>query len=690
MSHPSRTPAPLAAVLLGALLAACGAAPTAPERSAAGPAGVTLTRLGDTAAVSGAPGAALSLVSETRWLHDLPVLDAEALAAGHVRASAPGVAKVRSAGGEPLTVRVAPARPVVLAAAVVPGAGTDTLLLRGYGLQGLAAARVGGDAAHALGGDSATLRLALAPVADGECAGGAPRQAVDVEGADVVPGLTVRRPRAGELRLEVGEAVRLSPEQAACLRFAPAAGAEYALAFLDTRKLHEAETGFEGYTLSPLGYTVTVAEAGSAAPAALRAPAAPARDRVAMDAAAGGGVPGALRRAEPWREGERFDVAEALGSGSGTARVVRVHGGRLVLAVVEGETAAGGTDAWLARADSAFAWTVEHAYPLLRAALSPTLPATSAGSGQLLVLARRSTGATLGSSVTHTVDGGKRSYALLNTAYETTAAGLLKTLAHELAHAWQEQYAWETRPDGAAASGGVPVWAAEGNAELLAAVAAARVGRIGLTQNWDWAAALADARQAPYALLAANARGEFTQGYESGASFQMDLAIRLVRSGMTEDEALAAVSRGVLEGWHGYDAHGARRAGLAARMRRELGAGWEPAGALLRWTLSQAVDDLTDNPELQNHAFRGVSTAARVPAVGWLPPVVLRTGGAAVRGDPAAPATVAGNAGTLTWRHGSPNYFRVEDGGRGGAFLLSASAGGAPLPSVAWMVVRYR
>jgi hypothetical protein len=123
-------------------------------------------------------------------------------------------------------------------------------------------------------------------------------------------------------------------------------------------------------------------------------------------------------------------------------------------------------------------------------------------------------------------------------------------------------------------------------------------------------------------------------------------------------------------------------------MRSGLDAGWDPADALLRWTLSQAVDDLTANPDLQNHAFRRVSTAG--PAMGWLAPAQLRTGDRAVRVDPGSPATVAGNAATLTWRYGSPNYFLVDDRGLGGAYRLSATAGGSALPGVAWMVVRYQ
>ncbi|HEX2092170.1 MAG TPA: hypothetical protein VHG28_07190 [Longimicrobiaceae bacterium] len=708
---PVRTPDPFPSSLrpLGvwALLTAgaCGTGPTAPEASSphppAGTVTVTLTHPGDTASLALGAGAVLTVTGETRYLHDLPVLDPARLASGRLRAGTPGTATVRvDAPGrapEQVTVHVRPARPLVLSASVAFGvAGEDTVLLRGYRLSDVegSAVAVGGTPGRRVGGDSATLRVLVPALADGACTSGALRQEVSAQGADVVPELTVPRTRRGDLRLRVGQAVRLGAGEIACLRFAPLPGARYALAFLDTRKLREAEAGFEGYAPTPLHYEVSVAEAGSAAPLAastLQAPRTASSDVVRAGTAAGGSTHAALvQRTLPWREGERFPLQDPDGSGTVTARVVRVYGGHLVLAVEEGEEAAGGTGSWLARADTAFAQAVESGYPLLRAALSPSLPVTSPGSGQLLVLARRTPGGHLGTSVTVSVDGRKRSYALLNTAYETTAAGLLKTLAHELAHAWQEEYARETRPAGATGSGAATAWSTEGNAELLASVIAARVHRIALTGNWEWAGRLGDTRYGAYALFAANTRGDFTQGYESGASFQLDLATRLVRSGKSEDEALATVSRGALDGWYGYDAHGGKREGLVARMRRSLDAGWEPADALLRWTLSQAVDDLTADPEFQNHAFRRVSTAGDAPAMGWIPPVVLRSGDRAVRGDPAGPTAVAGNAGSIRWRYGSPNYFLVEDGGFGGAYRLGASGGGAPLPGMAWMVIRYQ
>lgn len=688
---------------LALLLAACSAAPTAPETPL--PAGVTLDReevvltaVGEIAALAARSGGRivplppLSLVSEFRYLHDLPVLDTAALASGTVRAAAPGSATLRVEGSAaPLRVHVRPTRPLLLSVAPAGPVGDgDTIRLRGYRLQELSpgAVRVGTDAASVLSRDSATLRVAVPTLPAGACASGAARDTVRAAGADAVPGLVVVRKRRGELELRVGEPRLLPAESRACLRLGGVPGARYALAFLDTRRVRRAESGFEGYAPSPALYSVTVAEAGSAAPAAFSPSAAGARS-VAHAFAAPGRVE-VVRRAAPWREGDRFPLAELGEAGSATARVARVYGGHLVLAVAEGEVPAGGAEEWLARADSAFGMAVSGGYPVLRAALTRTLPLTSAGSGQLLVVARRDPGGPAGASATLTVEGEKRSYLLLNTAFESSTTGMLRTLVHELAHAWQEQYARESRPAGAAGSGVGAAWAVEGTADLLAAVALARVNGIGITGNWEWAPRLGDARHAAYALLAANARGELAQGYESGASFLLDLATRRLRRGEAEEEALAAVARGALEGWHGHDAHGARREGLTARMRRALGAEWEPRDALLRWTLSQAVDDLTADPELQNHAFRRVSTAGAATAVGWLAPVVLRSGGRAVRGDPGAPTEVAGNAGTIRWSYGSPNYFLIEDDGFGGAYTLGASWNGASLEGVEWMIVRYR
>lgn len=708
MRRPFRT---AALALLAAATAACGGSPTAAPAVSEDAAGatrvdraeVTFRLPGETATLSATAGGrttaapTLALVSETRYLHDLPVLDAAALAAGALRAVAPGTATVdvRAFGAAParVTVRFQPSRPLVLSAAPASASGAgDTVALRGWGMRALAGreVRVGSVRAVALGGDSATLRLAVPPLAAGACRSGALSEPVGVADADVAEGVAVPRRREGDLALAVGRPARLSAEAARCLRLAPIPGARYALAFLDARQVRRAAEGFEGVPGGPSTYAVTVAEAGQAAPSAAMVPGPSASRAAAPDhvvrSASSAGTGDPARRDRPWTEGERFELRDPSLAAPLRARVVRVHGGHLVFAIAEGEEAEGGTEAWVARADSAFARLAAEGYPVFRKTLSPTLPVTSAGSGQLLVVARRDAGAWLGSSAVVAAEGRRLSYAFVNTAYTFTAAGLLRTLAHEVAHAWQEQYAADLGAPGT----GAAAWATEGTADLLAWSVVGRALGVGLTANWEWAVALADPGRAAYALLPAVTRGDLTAGYASAAGFGHDLVARLVRGGVDEDEALAAVVRGALEGWEGWNRFGARREGLARRMRRALGAGWTPSDALLGWTLAQAADDLTDAPELQNHAFARVSTAGHAAGLGWLAPATLRTGAAALREDPAASASVAGNAARVSTRYGSPNYVRIEDEGRGGAYTLDAAWNGAPLTEVEWMIVRYR
>ncbi|HWK89406.1 MAG TPA: hypothetical protein VNP72_05400, partial [Longimicrobium sp.] len=526
-------------------------------------------------------------------------------------------------------------RSLVLAA---ERAGGDTVVLRGERMTALAGAAVGIGAAQArvVSATDGEARVVVAPVEDAACTSGGAAEPVAAAGAEVAPGLAVRRRRAGELALQVGVPVRLGADEARCLRLRPLADAAYALAFLDARQVRRAATGFEGPAPSPNSYTVAIAEAGQAAPA----PAAGASASLAPLAGDVRRTAGALpsthpaARAVPWQAGERFTLTDPSLAAPLGARVVRVYGGHLVFAVAEGEEPEGGAAAWLARADSALETLVRDGYPLFRAALSATSPVSSAGSRQLLVIARRESSPYLGLTSSAAAGAGRVSHVFLNSAYAFSAAGLLRTAAHEVAHAWQEQYAAEA----GMAPGASAAWALEGGADLLAWAVLGRARGIGLLDNHDWAADLAAPDRAPFALLAAGTRGDVTAGYASAASFLLDQAQRLARRGAAPDEALAAAVRGAMEGWHGFDRGGARRPGLAGRM----GDGWDPADALLRWTLSQAADDLTDAPDLQNHAFARVSTAGRATGAGWLAPAVLRSGGAAVREDAGAPSTLSG------------------------------------------------
>jgi len=702
LPHPAmRPPRHLSPILLlplaAAMLAACGGSPTSPGGSSGSGgaaqtrvdrAQITLGRLGEAAVVTASAGAgstaapAMELAAERRWLGERPVLDAAELAAGRIRASGPGTAvlRVSAFGAQPaeVTVQVRPARPLIVSAPAAAAGDGDVVELRGYAMDALrgAAIRVGDAAATVLGGDSATLRVSIPSAVPAGCASGTPREAVRADAADVAEGVAVTRKVRGALELAMGQARRLTTGEVACLRFGAAPGARYALAFLDTRQLARAQAGFEGTAPSPAAYTVTIAEAGRAAAAASRAPAyqrAPSGDRVRLESAAAPGNP--RLRATPWAAGERFTVADPSLPSPLPARVVRVYGGHLVLAVADAPGAV--SDAWIARADSAFGQLVRDGYPVLAAALGADRPVTSAGSGQLLVIARPDNSAYLGETVT----GGDGSYIYLNSTHGATAAAVLRAAAHEATHAWQEQYAASLGMGGT----GAAMWALEGTADLVAWATLRRSMGIALGANYEWAAALDDPARVSYALLAAGTRGDLTAGYTSAAAFLLDLSARMTRAGASEDDALAATVRGALEGWYGHDAFGGTHAGLSARMRGALGAGWEPADALLRWTLSQAVDDLADAPELQNPVFARASTAGQARGAGWLAPALLRAGATATREDAAGPAAVSGNAATITWRYGSPNYVRLDDDGIGGAYTLAAT-----VPGVAWMIVRYR
>lgn len=691
----------LLALALSASGAACAGAPTGASSGDAATvlsvAEVVLTRPGEVAAVTataaGVAGAvSYALAEETPSVAGFRVLDAAALAGGEVRAAAPGraVLQVRAGQARParLEVRVEPDRPVVLAATVSAGEGGDTLRLRGWNLSGVAYVRLGAAAGRVVAGGETSLTAVVARGA-APCVSGLAADTLRVGGAWIAADSILPHPHAGETRLEVGAAVRLEGRSASCLRLAPVAGAQYALAFLDTRAVTRAETGWEGHAPSGASYAVTVAEAGVPAPAAAGAShaLAAAPSDLPPSASLAGGI---VRRAQPWRVGERVEVPNAAGTARMPGRIARVYGGWLVLAVSDGALETGDEGAWLARADSAFGFFAAEGAEVM-SALSSTKPTSSAGSGQLLVVAYHDPGGYLGFAAAEVVDGERHAYVYLAVRHGAGAGAMLRVLAHEAAHAWQGQYAWETRPAGSAYGMASAAWGTEGGADLLANVAVARFLDLALLGNWDWSAGLGRADAAPLALLPAGVRGNLAGGYAAAAGFLLDQAERLVRAGASQAEALAAVSRGAVDGWHGYDARGARRPGLAARMRERLGAGWSARDALLTWTASQAVDDLTANPLLQNHTFLGVSTRGAATGTGWQPAAVLRTGGAARPGGPGNPVVVAGNAATLTWWYGSPAYMLIEDDGRGGVYRLSARAGQSPLDGdVSWMLVRYR
>jgi hypothetical protein len=484
------------------------------------------------------------------------------------------------------------------------------------------------------------------------------------------------------LDLQPGQTRALTASEASCLRLAPHSGARYAVAGFDARAIEAARTGPEPVAASDAAFLVGdgTGAAPVAAPSLDRTRAAPAPDALRRDAAPDASSP--FARATPWAVGERFPLRRADTGASVTARVTRIMG-RYVFALVEADEE-GHTARFMADTEQGMQTMLATGVALLNRTWGTGEPATSAGSGQLLVVYAawdQAQGAGRASTWAAPDGSGVGTYLWLNLNVRPgmredygmidVPSYRLKVLAHELTHAWQMRYAYATQPAGPRAVSFGPAWSMEGTADLLAMEIVRRSLGISLTANWGWQDRLAAKNDAiAYALQPADQRGRLGRGYYDAAGFLQDLQLRMTRAGAAPDDALAEVARGAVEGWYGVDGAGVRRSGLAARARAVLGAGWDPAGAVLLWTLAQAADDRTDAPELNNPVYDAVTDDDNPYA--WKPAVDELEAGRSFAWQVTRPA-------------GSSFYLRVKDAGGGGTLALSSAADGAR-----WMLARIR
>ncbi|HEX8695054.1 MAG TPA: hypothetical protein VF746_21765 [Longimicrobium sp.] len=484
--------------------------------------------------------------------------------------------------------------------------------------------------------------------------------------------------------LQPGQHLSLTPDQAACFRLAAHPSARYVLAGFDARGVESARIGPEAAPAGEPTYLLGdgTPTAAVAVPSASRAAGQVEADFTVRRAAAGDEAD-PFARAAPWREGERFAVRRKDGSGTATARVVRVYGGHYVLAVVD-EDASSHAPKFVDQAGRALDFLVREGAGVLERAYGGARPVTSAGSGQLLVvLAAWNPDLGAGNAVTQAApDGsGVASAIWLNLEVRPGvregfdrldhASYRLKLLVHELTHAWQVRYAYDAQPAGPRAVSFGPVWAMEGTADLVGMDLVRRFLGVGLTSNYDWQASLrTGGAEAVYALEPFDTRGRLARGYFDAASFLRDVQVRLSRAGLSPDDALAQVARGAVEGWFGVDGAGVRRQGLAERVRAVLGSGWDPSQAVLLWTLTQAADDQTQAPDLNNPVYARAADPDGDYA--WKPVVDELQAGRSfayeVRRTP-----------------GSSFFVRLKDDGRGGTFSASAS-----VAETRWMVARVR
>ncbi|HEX8695286.1 MAG TPA: hypothetical protein VF746_22940 [Longimicrobium sp.] len=485
---------------------------------------------------------------------------------------------------------------------------------------------------------------------------------------------------AGDVQLGVGQAAELAPGASLCLVL-PDASREYALAYLDTRAIEASRTAREPFRSD--SFTVGVRDFQGGGPQPLRRLRAPAGGAPAFtglpdgtdflpvaNVSAAASFHPALREA-PWTQGEAFTLFDNLRQVDRPARVHRVYGGWLVAVAFEDEPQPT-LPQTLAHLDAQWPLLSSTGLPLLRGIFGDLRPVTSGGSNQLLMVIRAdlidfgAAGVAFGA----VVDDQVYSYiaVLPNDAHGVrNATGTGSLVFHEVTHTFQRSYlaahAQNTPPS---TSAGAARWGVEGGATLMQRELARRQAGIGATANYDWVSPGGTEVEEWYKRFAQPGRGELTAGYSAAAGFMMDLAQRRTAAGEGLDAALEEVMRGSIEGWFGHAVQG-DFTGLAARMRSRLGSGWEPAEAVLQWTLSHAADDRTPSATFQNRAFRDAWNVQG--GLGWEPHGTLAAGSGAWFEEKRL--------------YGSSGFAYLA--GRGGVYHLTAGVDG-----VRWMIVRIR
>jgi len=515
------------------------------------------------------------------WIETEPEIPGQpvaVLSSGLLVAQGPGFVTLHASSegvdAAPIVVRIAP-HIAVLAAfdQAAPAVGGDTVIARGYRLDLAGGLTLAGALVTMMHVDSATLRVVVPPTDTELCRGWAYLPAALATGVIRTPGVRVRRP--GELTLAPGDVIRLGPTRGGCLRLAPADGARYVLMYADTRPIIAAQQGsFPDYVSERLAFSVAFdrweggpSTVARAMPGPMSIAAAGPGDVVRPSGVAVAAPPDAIEyRAMPWRVGDRSSVSVGTGYESGT---IVDASGPFVALVLDSDPLRPGE---LMNYRDAMVAVQREVVPMLRAALSDRIPVTTTGSGQFVIVlskkaARGNAGIFFGSAVAVVPNLGAPfpPFPLSN------PSGLFVLLAHEIAHAWQDRFNRDQ------CSVDIPFgcwsgskWAVEGGATFLSQEALRRlVGEplIG-SPRWDiydmWHYVCCDPI---YSLI-------FGEGYADASWFLRDLLARAVYSGAPYDRAIAAVSRGALEGWYGLTPRS-----LTSRLTALYGTAWNPVDA---------------------------------------------------------------------------------------------------------------
>ena len=655
---------------------------------------IVMTARGDSVAVSASVfgelvSVQLSPLSETRWNDDLRVAH---VAGNAVVAAGAGAALYLveadshpSSTPDTLFVRVQPEVPyltrIEASAPVGPG---SPIVLHGYGLNGLPAGAitVEGQAAEVSTLDSAAVSVTFDAIPQEVCVGA--RATLEVAGADILPeDVTFQRQRTGSISLQVGEARRITPEEADCIKVEGPDSARFALAHYDARYAYSRGEDLP-YRKSE-GFSITLADASGETAALSSAtgdillrsdpPLARsyARPHESLALAADSVRPGDewMHQTTPYQLGDTLTVGPytlCRDPESQEVEVILVVDDYLTVSAPVDSLAsmpAGSLDSFLNQVRQ---FDAQHGQWIQT--LFGSRPGLANGQYMVLVCPVRDGWA----------GGGGSGRMMMYVDYESPAPDSSRyygLLAHEYAHSAQSAHDAQDN----LRVGGTPdseMWWGEGLASMIELRAMGEyLGqsfRSNLQHNEVWASP-------PFGFLAQAGGGDIESGYEGAAGFGFDLTWRLAdATGLSWQAAHDTVTLAMAHNRYGCSPSGCDSFdGLYDVMQRHMGPEWNPVDAVLTYTASHALDDLIQSEVYQHPSVYRVAELYNdgEPAGGVLGPKTEIT---AYSGDTVAvPAT--GNFGITSIHAGSTGWTRLIGGG--GAFRATSDA-----EQIEWLLIR--
>jgi hypothetical protein len=643
MSSPSLRVCVPTLVLLPVLLGSCTDGPTEPTQRtlAVAETQVVLTALGERhtieATLDGSPATSGITVRADGETRTHPQYGVTTLSGRVVEAAAPGRATftVSASNAQPVTVevRVEPATPVVLGHRTLAGEETDTLVLEGYRLDEAGAPTFGEEALSVISASSLELRSLITPSATDVCDGTLLRGEITLAGAAGGFTAPVERRHRDAVRLEVGDWLDLTPEEAECLWLEEGS---FLLSWMDQRGIEYSRTGPEhnlfkwsradGYSvaISDVTHGGEIAEAEAVgtwghtdpwpnahghehlhAHTAFEASAVLADDDPCLRNEDGRAIheDGSLRWY--WHDERTWAKGDILCAGKDPAyevAYVEPEEGWIVLVIpyLRDDELQERYDRWLPAQIEAVEAFMAHGPEIFEAVFGLPRPMSSPHNGQIVFI-----GANSSSMLTDMTPHGPMARGALRST-GANVGSLTQTLAHEMAHAWIREY----RHADCGSANCSPLSATTSAEESVADVLGYEVVRRaeGIAPMSQYAFREGNGAYRNIAIHASVTA--LHRGYHLGALLLTHIAEQRARAGESWDEALSQTILGAIEGWHGYgrpdpvDGTYTVRTGLAGRMQSLL-PGWDMAEAALNAFVATQIDGRTERPAFNFASLKG-------------------------------------------------------------------------------------